>query len=153
MQILPANIPPEGKPYRGEEPAGLLELGETAFVENEGPVGYDLSAEMAGTELLVRGRVWCDLTVSCSRCAESFTVHVAEPAFVFSRSIEDESESVDLTPDMREATILAFPAYPVCKSDCAGLCPSCGKNLNTGRCACEPRGDDHWGALENLKLE
>ncbi|MBT3296609.1 MAG: DUF177 domain-containing protein [Verrucomicrobia bacterium] len=70
-----------------------------------------------------------------------------------SYELRDETESVDLTPDMREATLLAFPAYPVCTSACVGLCPTCGKDLNAGPCECKPAEESRWGGLDALKLD
>jgi uncharacterized protein len=49
-----------------------------------------------------------------------------------------QGEHLDLTPMLREQIILAAPMQPLCKEDCAGLCPTCGQNLNDRRCACEP---------------
>jgi uncharacterized protein len=45
---------------------------------------------------------------------------------------------VDLGVGIREMLILALPIAPVCRSDCAGLCPVCGRNLNRGKCRCRP---------------
>ncbi|MBO4749763.1 MAG: DUF177 domain-containing protein, partial [Lachnospiraceae bacterium] len=30
-----------------------------------------------------------------------------------------------------------WPAKILCKEDCKGLCPVCGKNLNEGECGCD----------------
>lgn len=49
-----------------------------------------------------------------------------------------QGDHLDLTPMLREQIILAAPMQPLCKDDCAGLCPRCGQNLNDRRCACEP---------------
>ena len=49
-----------------------------------------------------------------------------------------QGDHVDLTPMLREQIILAAPMQPLCREDCAGLCPKCGQNLNDRRCACEP---------------
>lgn len=49
-----------------------------------------------------------------------------------------QGEQLDLTPMLREQVILAAPMQPLCKEDCAGLCPTCGQNLNDRRCACTP---------------
>jgi uncharacterized protein len=49
-----------------------------------------------------------------------------------------QGEQLDLIPMLREQVILAAPMQPLCKEDCAGLCPRCGQNLNDRRCACEP---------------
>jgi uncharacterized protein len=49
-----------------------------------------------------------------------------------------QADHIDLTPMLREQIILAAPMQPLCREDCAGLCPTCGQNLNDRRCACEP---------------
>lgn len=43
---------------------------------------------------------------------------------------------IDLLPAVREEVALAVPEYPLCREDCAGLCPRCGADLNAGRCGC-----------------
>jgi uncharacterized protein len=43
---------------------------------------------------------------------------------------------LDLTEVVRQAIFLAIPMSPVCRADCAGLCPQCGQNLNEGQCHC-----------------
>jgi len=45
---------------------------------------------------------------------------------------------IDLGVGIREMLILALPIAPVCRPDCAGLCPACGRNLNRGKCRCRP---------------
>ena len=49
-----------------------------------------------------------------------------------------QGDHVDLTPMLREQIILVAPMQPLCREDCAGLCPKCGQNLNDRRCACGP---------------
>lgn len=46
---------------------------------------------------------------------------------------------LDLTPMLREQMLLAIPARGLCEEACLGLCPSCGANLNRGRCGCPPQ--------------
>lgn len=38
----------------------------------------------------------------------------------------------------KEQFELQLPMHPLCKEDCQGLCPTCGKNWNKGRCSCNP---------------
>lgn len=49
----------------------------------------------------------------------------------------DDDAILDLTPLLREETIINTPLAPLCRNDCAGLCPQCGQNLNEGTCTCE----------------
>ena len=57
---------------------------------------------------------------------------------------------VNLVPAIREELILAIPAYVVCRDDCRGLCPQCGRELNTGPCGCTPP-TESWRPLAALK--
>jgi uncharacterized protein len=43
---------------------------------------------------------------------------------------------VDVTAAVREELALAVSAFPLCREDCAGLCPRCGADLNLGPCSC-----------------
>jgi uncharacterized protein len=52
----------------------------------------------------------------------------------------------------RDAVALALPDKILCRPDCAGLCPECGKNLNEEPHTHEAEhGDPRWAALEALK--
>jgi uncharacterized protein len=46
---------------------------------------------------------------------------------------------VDVRPAVREEVALAVSAFPLCREDCAGLCPRCGADLNAGPCPCRSR--------------
>jgi len=53
---------------------------------------------------------------------------------------------------VREQVLIALPMKPLCREDCRGLCPQCGKELNAGSCACEHEtGDPRFAALKNLR--
>jgi uncharacterized protein len=55
---------------------------------------------------------------------------------------------LDLREEVREVVLLEVPWHPLCRSDCRGLCPRCGKNLNEGDCSCPPpRAPSPWDAL------
>ncbi len=64
----------------------------------------------------------------------------------------DEQHNLDLTEAVRQYALLAIPMKALCKKDCAGLCPTCGKNLNEGKCKC-PKDDidPRWSKLAELK--
>jgi uncharacterized protein len=66
--------------------------------------------------------------------------------------IPPRSRTLDLSGAVREELILAVPDYLLCREDCAGLCPHCGKDLNEGPHECAGRSTDpRWAALEALK--
>jgi uncharacterized protein len=62
----------------------------------------------------------------------------------------DERHTLDITEAVRQYWTSALPPQPLCRVDCAGLCPRCGKDLNDGPCACPPDEDLRWSALRRL---
>lgn len=60
-------------------------------------------------------------------------------------------DGLQLEEVLREQVLLSVPMRAMCRQDCKGLCPQCGKNLNTGACACAPLADPRWEALKGLK--
>ncbi len=146
-----------GENFQGELPVEALDWGQDEYSSPVGGLGYDLFVQELGDELLVRGRVWQGFQCVCSRCAKTFEMTVEEPDLLFSLDLNEcliEINGIngfaDLTNEVREAIILAFPGYPVCREDCKGLCPKCGKNLNDGPCGCRKEADNRWAALDGL---
>ncbi|MCL6647370.1 MAG: DUF177 domain-containing protein [Chloroflexi bacterium] len=63
----------------------------------------------------------------------------------------DHNHILDLSEAIREYAVMARPLQPLCRLDCAGLCPQCGANRNLMPCACaEPPPDPRWSALWQL---
>lgn len=53
---------------------------------------------------------------------------------------------------LREQVLLSLPARTLCRADCKGLCPRCGRNRNERACSCEAApGDVRWTALSDLR--
>ena len=46
--------------------------------------------------------------------------------------------------------ILDMETKFLCREDCKGLCPTCGKNLNLGPCGCRKSLDPRFAVLEQL---
>jgi len=111
-----------------------------------------------GTTVHVRGDLGGRVTVECGRCLDRYPVEVDEKMDLFylprlAERPEDEEEEIelddhdvvvgyyedeklDLGEVVREQLVLALPMKRVCRPDCAGLCPTCGRNRNTDSCAC-----------------
>lgn len=88
----------------------------------------------------------------CDRCTTPFQ-HTAdmhmEHILVTSLSNEDNDDFVLLEDyalpldELVEADlILELPSKNLCREDCRGLCPMCGKNLNEGLCGCQSNKTD-----------
>lgn len=134
-----SRIDPEGEELEGE--VDIIDLDEE-FVKPFGGVRYRLTAQVFGTELLVRGHLEQDFDLVCSRCGKDFdtTVHVDD--FTVSVEVTENQEYADLTADARECIILNLPTYPVCEESCPGLLQE----------TAAPK-DDRWNALDGIKAD
>jgi uncharacterized protein len=121
------------------------------------PVHLVLDVEKQGLAFVATGRVEATLRLECGRCLDPFDVPVAStfelrylPAVESGAEAEQEVRADDLTTAyyhghtldledlMREQFQLALPMKPLCDEACKGLCPTCGANLNTNPCDCQP---------------
>jgi uncharacterized protein len=64
----------------------------------------------------------------------------------------DDHHILDLNEPIRQYTLTSLPMKSLCQADCAGLCQTCGKNLNEGQCDCPSEEiDPRWTALTKIK--
>lgn len=78
--------------------------------------------------------------------------HATKPGDEELRSPYVGDEVLDLSAWARDALALALPDKILCRDDCAGLCPVCGKDLNIEpHVHEEPPPDSRWAALEALR--
>jgi uncharacterized protein len=63
-----------------------------------------------------------------------------------------QDDRLDLSAWARDAVALALPDQILCREDCAGLCPVCGRDLNVEPHEHEDEGgDDRWAKLAELR--
>ncbi|HEX8817225.1 MAG TPA: DUF177 domain-containing protein [Terriglobales bacterium] len=63
-----------------------------------------------------------------------------------------QGNGLSLEDVLREQVLLALPLKAICREDCKGLCPHCGKNLNVENCSCqEPADDPRWLQLKEIR--
>lgn len=151
IAIETEKIPPGGMRLKGSLDAAELSL-ECEGVAPAGPLDYDLRVEAASGQLIARGRLAIPVQFVCARCVKTFASAVRVPRYLFARPFEAR-EIIDLTESVREDIIIALPLKPLCREECKGLCPRCGRDRNLERCSCPPPGGDaRWGALEGIEL-
>ena len=122
--------------------------------------------------ILVNSMVRMEIELGCSRCLSlcnyPLTLRIAEEYFPTIDILTsapmvvpddsgfftiDEHHILDLTEAIRQYTVLAVPMKPLCSENCAGLCPSCGHNLNQGECGCpSPDTDARWANLRKITV-
>ena len=112
--------------------------------------------------LVMQGSIATTIHGICDRCASEFHRKVEFPIDVVlvtkleSEENEDEwvfpleGDSADLDDIVRTVFVLNLDSKLLCKEDCKGLCPQCGKNLNDGPCNCRKELDPRFAALEQL---
>lgn len=122
-------------------------------------VAFSIDVRKDVDKVRLSGRVTTELEVPCCRCLEALNVNVdSQFDLLFlpagaevaadddDRQLDDEAANVsfyddqviDLAQVLREQFYLALPMKPLCRDDCAGLCPVCGTNRNVATCSCEP---------------
>jgi uncharacterized protein len=143
--------------------AGAARLGlETIAVPESAPIELDVRLESVTEGVYVSGTVHAPLSGECARCldplADEIDVELSE-LFAYPDSVTDETtdadelprvvdELVDVEQIVRDAVVLALPLAPLCRDDCAGLCPDCGEKwadlaADHGHETLDPR----WAAL------
>lgn len=101
--------------------------------------------------MFLNAKISADYTAPCDRCLKEISETLT---FDFERMISSDINSVsndndidsdiiyisesgiDIDIAVTEELVLELPIYRLCKEDCKGLCPKCGKNLNQGECSC-----------------
>jgi uncharacterized protein len=124
------------------------------------PVELEISEISGGTIFRLSFEV--KLSGPCMRClghaevaphitAREFHDPAAAPADEL-RSDYVADDQLDLSVWAREAIANELPEQILCRPECAGLCPICGKDLNVEPHEhAEQRLDPRWAALEQLR--
>ena len=97
-----------------------------------------LVKNMAGY-MLLSAFVKVRYTTACARCAEPVC---SELEISFEKDIASGDVSRENDDYIEEQLMLEMPSKTLCREDCLGLCPKCGKNLNEGPCTCEKHETD-----------
>lgn len=141
-------------------------------VVDAGPVGVVGSLTPAAPDFLLHADLQYPQTVACNRCLKpvrqeieaTIDLVLVERLRKRERSAEEALEAEELglvevedgqfdsRPLILEQVELGLPMKPLCREDCAGLCPQCGQDLNEGRCGCRREFvDPRWAALAKFK--
>ena len=165
--------------FKEELSSGTLHLGPDA--RQSAPLNTQGRAELIREHQGGRGRAVEDIRLvgqyattlefSCARCLEQIQRAVSREFDLLYRPLgvdagheelsvtQVEAEigyyqdgGLELHDVLREQLLLQVPLKAVCREDCKGLCPQCGRNLNEAPCGCQQKvADPRWSALENIK--
>jgi len=159
-------------------PAGSMDLGPDVRLRTplKSSGRANLIEEHVGRKRAIEdirlvGEFSTSLELSCARCLEPVTQDVertfdllyrpqgADAGIEEAPVAEAEAEISYYTGDgllledvLREQMLLAVPLKVICREECRGLCPHCGKNLNHEQCSCAGSASDpRWSPLKDLK--
>lgn len=135
-------------------------------------VAFGLSR--VGQRIFLNGDIATRIEILCGRCLKAIRDKIDESfslALNLDFSVQSETKEeleldedqinripvvdgeVNLRPVLLEQLLLCLPLYPLCDEACAGLCPSCGADLNMSQCNCQPIPfNNRFGQLKDLKL-
>lgn len=145
--------PGESIKIQFEEVLESLNIGKDSYIFN-GPVQVDVKLTNTGRVISAEGNIKGTVELQCSRCLERFDLEIVAPfdeEYCHENDlglIEEEGKDKDechvysgdkiyISADVQETVSLNLPMKPVCRESCAGICPTCGLNLNDNKCKCE----------------
>ncbi len=110
--------------------------------------------------LNLRGELTAEMICVCDRCGTVFDRTKILPLDVpLAADVSDElspevfaveGDGIDVSEVAETCFILDMEQKVLCRDDCKGLCPTCGKNLNEGPCRCTKAGDPRFAVLGSL---
>ena len=137
------------------------------------PLEVRATAELVEGQIRVTGELHTRLEMVCARCLEPVHEDISrefdlfyKPVLTMTKEEEErlklddteiaffEGEGMFLADVLAEQVLLALPMKAICRSDCRGLCPQCGVNLNNEECRCESHtADPRIAPLARLKQD
>jgi len=181
MRIHIGNIVPEGVLIAEDlDPKQLKDLEALQADESctfQGMLAVKLRVTPTAGMFQVEGHVEAKTVLACSRCLAPVQWPLSTSfRLTFTRSLPGaggeappesreleaeelgmvlfEGDEIDFRDVIQEQVIMALPMQPLCRSDCRGLCPRCGANLNAETCRCPGEDiDPRLAVLRNLKLD
>ena len=111
--------------------------------------------------LRLEGEIRSEMLCICDRCACEFPCEKTTPlsAVIVEKNDDNaddpelfflDGDEIDLDEILSTLFILDMDSKFLCREDCKGLCPRCGKNLNLGPCGCGKQTDPRFAVLEQL---
>ena len=126
----------------------------------EGPVTARGRVRNEAGVLHLEADVAADMTVRCDRCGKPFRRKLSPRYTAVLQADAEDADSENVFPldgdgadvsDVAETLlILDMDGKFLCRPDCRGLCPTCGKDLNDGPCDCKKEIDPRMAALGQL---
>jgi uncharacterized protein len=151
-----------------------LEENSAGGISIKEPVLAEITISRQQDQFYVRGAIKGVMNLKCSRCLEGFVYPFSNNFLVILQKEEDDNAlsniheleltqddlkleqfsggELDITRIVQEQIVLLCPMKSLCNTDCKGLCPQCGVNLNKKRCKCVHKEfNSPFSTLKDLK--
>jgi len=135
MKINIDRIPVEGAVIEDTISAQDLDL-DTEDIKFKGPINVTANVSKITNAVSISLDLDARISFVCSRCIEPFDLDFKKH-IPLNYSVDKGEHEIDLDPEIRQDIIIEYPLKPLCRPDCKGLCPECGKNLNLKECNCK----------------
>jgi uncharacterized protein len=125
-----------------------VRLGEDVFTPLS-PATFTLTLSNTGAGIVAAGTAQATFRARCVRCLCDYEEVVTADVDGFYVGVRDDAdlpeeqerefiidERIDLEPAVVQSLVIGLPFAPVHSPGCAGICASCGEDLNEGPCAC-----------------
>lgn len=147
-------VPPSTVVLGGSRYTLDVDGGEAACEVAHAHTGWHVRVRATGT---LHGPCWRCLEESYVRLivnTSDFARFERPAGAPFDEDLDSEyvvSGRLDAAGMARDGLLDGVPTPILCGDDCAGLCPTCGASLNTGRCGCEQTSvDSRWDGLRAI---
>jgi uncharacterized protein len=142
-----------------------IEVGGQVYAPAGGGTEARLDVSRTSTGYALRLRFETELTGPCVRCLEDAVTELQIDAREVDQAPADDEElrspyvsagELDIGRWANDALVLALPSQPLCRPDCAGLCPVCGESLNDADPEAHKHdtgGDPRMAKLRDLRLD
>lgn len=169
------NLPAEGQEFTFDDQGLWTGPWRELGMSGKGPVEADpvratIRIFPGDDGWMATGTLSGTVRMVCDRCASPAEYRLEHDIEAFAPrpgrgSDEDEGESVrirvsgakvelDVGALLWEEFVLALPVKPLCRTECAGLCPHCGADRNEAPCDCEDdQGDPRMAVFRGLKVD
>lgn len=141
-------LKPGRNDFHYKVPAACLDLPKNEFKLLEDVI-VEFFVIKSGIKLFLLGAVQFTAEMDCAICGERFSKefsarfkreYIKQPPKISTKTVllsPDEldqiyfqGDTIDIGDLLHDEIILAIPLAPTCRTDCLGLCPECGANLN-----------------------
>ena len=141
-------------------PPGTIDYHTEEFQQTE-PLEVRATAELVDGQIRLYGELHTRVELVCARCLDPVTEEISREFDLLYRPMDTIRTEAEMRLDEEEAEVaffegagffladalaeqvnLAIPLKAICRSDCRGLCPQCGANLNHEECHCQTHASD-----------